>query len=80
MPKVCKVKALQKLARQICKKKVRAKLGELNVQKEYTQKSAREINKKSTRKNWHVKSAKKDSVKICRFSSCPQKQMNTDAE
>ena len=62
--KCAKKKHTQKLASQICKtrqclsaKKVRAKIGTLNLQNE-----AVSICKKSTRKNWHVKSAKRGST------------------
>ena len=70
-------KHAQKLAPQICKtrqclcaKKLRAKIGTLNVQKKThakigtlnLQNEAVPMSKKTTRKNWHVKSAKRGSV------------------
>ena len=45
-------------------KKLRAKIGTLNLQNE-----AAPICRKSTRKNWHLKSAKCEAAPICRKST-----------
>ena len=58
MPNVCKVKTLQKLAPECQKKKLQKR--DINVQKEVCAKIVTvNLQNKSTRKNWHVKSAKR---------------------